>query len=350
MDRRTQRLPDQTLFENKIAVGKFDYSWEPNPFDPPYIYVFGNTWYPAEVEPSVTYAVPGATEVKYVHDIVATPWGSMADFEFLYAIELDKFDWTWHPNPNDPPYIYVFGNQWYPAEIMPTLKYHVSGATEIKYMDEIATIAPKYSDHWHVLDTIEEFDYSWRPDPTDPPYIYVFGNQWMPPEVRPALEYHTPDAVERKYMAHPQARRRGNPENFVTHYPVEFDWSWEPEPGSPPYIYVFGNQWWSAEIMPTVEFHVPGATDRKYMDHPCAMLLDSNEHWTSLTDHDYKFDHSWRPDPGDPPYIYVFGNQWHRAEVMPTLQWTHPEANQATPVKYVESPTATLLQIGRAHV
>ena len=38
----------------------------------------------------------------------------------------------------------------------------------------------------------------------------------------------------------------------------DFDYTWYPHPKDPPYIYVFGNQHWSAEIMPTVEYNVPG--------------------------------------------------------------------------------------------
>ena len=277
MDRRTVRLPQKHLFTNKIAVGEFDYSWEPNPFDPPYIYVFGNTWYSAEIEPSVEYHVPGATERKYVSDIVARPWGVMADYEFLHDIELDKFDWTWHPNPMDPPYIYVFGNQWHTAEIMPTLKYHQPGATELKYMD-------------HPRATLPE-------NPNRPWYNVVES---------------------------------------------DMDYSWVPDPGDPPYIYVFGNQWWPAEKMPTIEYRMPGATERKYVDYPRAQLLSDCKYWTSLTDHRYTFDYSWQPDPGDPPYRYVFGNQWHSAEIMPTVSWLHPESTEETPTKYLDWPRAEL--------
>jgi hypothetical protein len=75
-------------------------------------------------------------------------------------------------------------------------------------------------------------------------------------------------------------------------------------------IYVFGNQWWPAEKMPTVEYTVPGATDRKYMSWPRAQLLPDHTNWTipdniAWTD----VDTSWAPDPGDPPYRYQFATQ-----------------------------------------
>ena len=318
MDKQTTRLPQKDLFKIKIAVAKFDYSWEPNPFDPPYIYVFGNTWYPAEQEPSVEYHVPSATEIKYVSDIVATPWGVMADYEFLYDIEDDKFDWTWHPNPNDPPYIYVFGNQWHSAEIMPTLKYHQPGATELKYMDHPrAKLIERHDNHWHTIEDCE-WDYSWIPDPGDPPYIYVFGNQWHSAEVMPTITYTVPGATERKYVDTPRARLLddmmywGNRSEHRYH----FDYSWKPDPGEPPMIYVFGNQHWPAEKMPTVEWSHPDITEDsavKYMDYPTATLLPNETLWSVPANvKQEQVDYTWVPDPGEPPYIYQFATQWQK--------------------------------------
>jgi hypothetical protein len=231
---------------------------------------------------------------------------------------------------------YVFGNQWNEGVLEPTVTYS-TGGTETKFVNDIvAKIAPNYGDQWRVLDKIEEFDYSWRPNPTDPPYIYVFGNQWLSPEVRPALEYHVAGATERKYMTHPQARRRGNPELFEQLYPADFDWSWEPDPGSPPYVYVFGNQYHSAEVMPTVTYTVPGAAERKHMDVP-AVLKPCNDHWRQLVPCEWHY--TWRPEPGSPAYIYVFGNQWWAAEKMPTMEYHMPGATER---KYMTVPVARL--------
>ena len=91
--------------------------------------------------------------------------------------------------------------------------------------------------------------------------------------------------------------------------------------------------------MPTVEYHVPGATERKYMIRPQAQLQEQhNKQWHILID--CEFDYSWVPDPDDPPYIYVFGNQWHRAEVMPTVEY---HVDGATERKFMPYPRAKLL-------
>jgi hypothetical protein len=88
------------------------------------------------------------------------------------------------------------------------------------------------------------------------------------------------------------------------------DYSWVPDPGDPPLIYVFGNQWWPAEIMPTVEYRVPGATESKYVSWPRASLLSDSSNWTVPDSVDPTgVDFSWVPDPGEPAYIYQFATQ-----------------------------------------
>ena len=404
MDMQATLLPNKTNWEKLATLSGFDYSWVPDPLEPPYIYVFGNQHYPGTIMPTLKYTVPGATQEKFVDAPIAKLAKSMANWEILEDIDLDAWDWSWVPNPRDPPYTYVFGNQWNPPEykasvryvvpgaievkymdrrtqrlpqpklfrfniavadfdyswepnpfdppltyvfgnqwnsavLEPTVVYNVEGATEIKYIDDIiAQVAPD-STNWETLDEIESFDYSWRPNPTDPPYIYVFGNQWLTPEQRPAIQYHVPSATQIKYIDEPKAQRVGNPERFITHTDCKFDYSWEPDPGSPAYNYVFGNQWWPAEVMPTVEYGMPGATETKFVSEPSAKLLEHHDHhWHTLVD--CEWDYSWQPDPGDPPLIYVWGNQHWPAVKMPTVEY---HVAGATERKYMDEPVAKLL-------
>ena len=318
----------------EIAQDEWDWTWVPNPKDPPYIYVWGNQWNPPEFKASVKYVVPGATDVKYMDRRTRRlPQPQL----FGHNLAVSKFDYSWEPNPFDPPMMYVFGNQWNSAVLEPTVVYN-AGGTEIKYVDDIVATLAQDITAWELLDDIRQFDYSWRPNPTDPPYIYVFGNQWLTPEQRPALRYCVPGATEIKYMDHPRAYRNGDPTRFVQHYPADFDWSWEPDPGSPPYNYVFGNQYYSAEVMPTIEYHMTGATERKYMDIAAQLLPNHDNHWHTLVD--CEWDYTWRPEPGSPPYIYVFGNQWWPAEKMPTVEY---HMSGATDRKYMPGPVAKLL-------
>jgi hypothetical protein len=323
MESRTQRLPQPEQFKNKLPIDQFDYSWEPNPFDPPFTYVFGNQWNQASLEPTVEYHVPGATEIKYIDDLVATVAPLMTNWEILDDVK--QFDYSWRPNPFDPPYRYVFGNQWMAPEQRPAVCYVAPGAEEIKYMDE-----PKAQRHGDPdrFDTHYdcEFDYSWEPDPGSPPYRYVFGNQWYPAEIMPTVEYAVAGATERKFMSEPRARLLPSSGNWITHCVADFDYSWQPEPKSPLYIFVFGNQHWPAQKMPTVEYHMPGATERKYMDRPRAVLVPDKQLWGIPEEVDENnIDFSWVPDPGNPPYIYHFGTEF---QMSVGLTYTVPGATE----------------------
>ena len=323
MEQRTQRLPQPELFEYRLPVAEFDYSWEPNPFDPPMTYIFGNQWNPAVLEPTVVYTVSGATETKYIEDIRATLAHNLTNWKLLDEIE--RFDYSWRPNPTDPPYCYVFGNQWLSPEQRPALQFEVAGATEIKYMDEPKALRignpDRFTTHYDCA-----FDYSWEPDPGSPPYIYVFGNQWWSAEVMPTVEYTVLGATERKFMSEPIAQLAESPDSWYGLYKCEFDYSWKPDPGSPPYIYVFGNQWYTAEIMPTVEYHMLRATERKYVDYNTAQLLPMMERWTVPEEIDQtNIDFSWSPHPKDQPYIYHFGTE-HQMSI--GLTYTVPGATE----------------------
>ena len=401
VDIQHRRLPDKAAWKFLEPVASFDWSWHPDNTEPAYNYVFGNQHWPATEMPTIVYKMPDATSDKFMDVLVARLWACMGNWEICEDIDDAAWDWSWVPNPNDPPYIYVFGNQWNPPEFKASLKYHVEGATEVKYMDRRTTRLPqpelfrhniavskfdyswepnpfdppmtyvfgnqwnsavleptviynaggdeiKYVDDiiatvaqdasaWQLLDDIESFDYSWRPDPTDPPYIYVFGNQWLTPEQRPALQYAVPSATQIKYMDHPRAQRRGDHTRFIQHYPADFDWSWEPDPGSPPYNYVFGNQYYSAEVMPTVEYRMPDATEYKYMDIAAQLMPNHNNYWHTVIDCEWNY--TWRPEPGSPAYIFVFGNQWWPAEKMPTVEYHMPGATER---KYMTGPVAQL--------
>ena len=334
-------LPSRVIPENfqTLVDCEFDYSWVPHPWDPPYIYVWGNQHYSGTVMPTVTYTVPGATEHRFMDFPVAALKESRTNWQACESIDEDKWDWSWRPDPTEPPYVYVWGNQWNPAEFKASVEYRVPGATERKYMMQRTVRLPAPLNFAHNM-AVSKFDYSWEPNPFDPPYIYVFGNQWNSAVLEPTVVYTVPGATEIKYVDDVVATVPQSPADFVQHHDADFDFSWRPNPFDPPYIYVWGNQWHSAEIMPTVEYPVPGATERKYMSEPCAQLPERHtNHWNTIEDCDW--DYSWVPDPGDPAYIYVFGNQWHSAEIMPTVTYTVPGATER---KYMDMPRAVLPQ------
>ena len=176
----------------------FDFSWKPHPHDTPYIYVFGNQWWPANKMPTIEYHVPGATELKYMEQPQAR-LPPQHDYHWHTLVDC-KWDYSWTPDPGDPPMIYVFGNQWHLAEKMPTVTYSAPGATQYKYMSwPRAKVMPNTA-RWTVPNTIDPdtVDYSWIPDPGDPPMIYQFATQH---QKTGGPIYTSPGATEIKYLA-----------------------------------------------------------------------------------------------------------------------------------------------------
>lgn len=260
----------------------------------------------------------------------------------LDLIDHSKFDFSWHPDPADPPYIYKWGCKYFPAQLKHVLEYHVDGATDAKYMNTIVELIPE-EDRWVEVQAIDKhtFDMTWRPDPREPPYIYTWGNKHISAELKPTLEYHAPGATERKYMDNtvgvlPEWDRWEIPDTVSEH---EFDFSWRPNPHDPDFIYEFGTQW---QTNGGPCYVIPGATEIKYVDDQKAVSLPCMDNWvydSSEIDVD-SFDFSWHPDNTEEPYIYVFGNQWYPAEEMPTVRYV---MGDATEVKYVHSQVAKLV-------
>jgi len=259
-------------------------------------------------------------------------------------IDQTKFDFSWHPDPTDPPYIYKWGSKFAPAQLKTCLEYHVEGATRIKYMTSIVELLPD-TDRWIEHQAIDKtkFDMSWRPDPMDPPFIYIWGNKYIEGTLRPTLEYRVPDAIHTKYMPDlisvlPEYDR------WVEVQAVDkskFDFSWRPDPREPAYIYTWGNKYIDAEFIPTLEYHCEGATERKYMTND-VVVLPQYDRWVEVQAVDKsKFDFSWRPDPREPAYIYVWGNKYIEGTLIPTLEYHCPDA---TKVKYMTNDVVVLPQ------
>ena len=336
-----KKIPDKSKFTilEDYKIKDFDYSWHPDDTEEPYIYVFGNNQYPAEIMPTIEYRVLGATKVKYINDIVATLDIDMSNWVITQPVDETKFDFSWVPNPKDPPYIYRWGNKYISNRYKPTVEYHVPGATEIKYMDDSVEVLPEW-DRWEIPDNIDKnsFDFSWRPDPLEPDLIWQFGTQW---QKTGGPRYVAEGATEVKYIDTLLAKRLPDKSKFTILIPItDFDYSWHPDDSEEPYIYVFGNQWNVATLEPTIEYHVEGATQRKYITDIVAKVAPYTEGWTNVEDVE-KFDYSWRPNPTDPDYIYVFGNKQYDGTIMPTVTLTK---GNGTEYKYISDIVATLAQ------
>jgi hypothetical protein len=337
MDEQVPVLPewDRWKIVQKIDMNSVDFTWRPDPKEPPFTYVFGNELYDAVKMPTIIYNMPDGPEVKYMGNLKAKLAPNVEKFRVLIPIDNDSFDFAWLPDPDEPPYIYTWGNQWNSAEIEPTVEFHVEGATQRKFMDARATVLPDMS-RWLEIQEVDKskFDFSWRPDPTSPPYIYTWGNKWIDAELRPTLEYHCEGAVEPKYMSNdvpvtPESDRWKILQKIL---PDSFDFTWRPDPREPPYTYVFGNELYDAIKMPTIMYNMPDGPETKYVHDITAKLAGNRSLYEHLEDAELE-DYSWVPDPDSPPYIYAWGNQWNKPEDKISIQISVPGA---TEYKYME--------------
>lgn len=249
------RLEDKIHWNNTDF--DFDYSWHPDPTDPPYIYQFGTQW---QKTGGPRYVVPGAREIKYVNsprvikNSIDSCW-EIPDAEFA------DFDYTWHPDSTEQPYIYQFATQ---HQKTGGPKYVVPGATEIKYVDEVrikthrvatgivvvkhtnnmpemntdipiietsrfisnylgtlTRVLSKIQDHeyvWVVCDLCDytNFDFSWHPEIWQNTMLHVFPSNEQ--KFGDTFFVHIPSFLERAREI--EVLEWFNPLNFVQEKPV----------------------------------------------------------------------------------------------------------------------------------
>jgi len=337
MDQVIELLPEWDRWKINYSIDKstFDFSWRPDPKEPPYIYVFGNKQYSAEKMPTVEYYCAGANQIKYMDQVIEL----LPDWDCWKELELtDKstFDFSWHPDPTEPPFIYRWGCKYYPVEEKHVLEYRVPDATDIKFMDQVVELLPEW-DRWKELELVDKnkFDFTWRPDPKEPAYIYKWGCKYFSVEEKAVLEYHVPDATDIKFMDQviellPEWDRWKELELIDK---SAFDFTWRPDPKEPAYIYKWGCKYFPVEEKHVLEYHVEGATEIKFMDELVELVPEWDKWKVNYSVDKSTFDFSWRPDPKEPPYIYVFGNKQYSAEKMPTIEYRISGADQ---IKYMD--------------
>jgi hypothetical protein len=333
---KATRLPNKTnsCWNVKYDIADFDWSWHPDDTDTPYIYLFGNQWHAAEVMPTVEYTMAGATEIKYVHSSVATLAPVMENWKIPDYLDTSTFDFSFRPEPESPLYIYEFATQWQKTG---GPQYVMHGATEVKYIDIQKAKRLPCIDNWEILESIDEskFDFSWHPDDTAPALIYAWGNQWNKSVDKVSVQYVVPGATMYQYMDE-NSIRQADKSNWIydgAEIDAEaFDFSWQPQVEDQPYIYQFGTQWQKTGGPRYITLGANSSSPVKYIDTRIikAKRLPNRSRFTVLGGAKVKdFDWSWHPDDSSPPYIYQFGNNWYPAEEMPTVEYRVEGATEA---------------------
>jgi hypothetical protein len=297
-----------------LDTTNFDFDWRPEPYDRPYTHQFGTQH---QKTGGPRFVIPESEGIKYQYHQIAKKLPDNDNRCYRNLVSNINFDYSWHPDDTEPPFIYVFGNQWYDSTTMPTVQYRVKGATDKKYIDTIkATLLPEIEKWYRPAGLNEDsFDYSWRPSPHEPNLIHQFGTQWQ----KTGGPRYKPDNAEIiKYNDTQIAIRLSNfkrwtiPESI---YLDSFDFSWHPDDTEPPYMYEFGTQW---QKTGGPIYSVRDATIKKYCDAQSSIRIPMPKKFRvieSISD----FDYSWHPDETEEPYTYVFGNEYFPPENMPTV-------------------------------
>jgi hypothetical protein len=261
----------------------FDFLWEPVPWESHQRHVWPSQWQ----KDSGTYLVPkqGYIDTNYRTDLIVPVNKQGEQWNVPENLEVNGFDYTWHPDYTEPPYIYQFGTQWQKTG---GPQYVVPGATEIKYVQHPRVQKITVDTYWQIDDNVEyvDFDYTWHPDPTEPPYIYQFGTQW---QKTGGPRYRVPGATEIKYVQ--QSNVKVVPKATAV---VEID-------------HLDGN---AGQIPNTVK-------QVRYFDNYRDTLIriaknckDQYEYvWVCSSICDYNgFDFSWHPEAWQSTMLHVFGS------------------------------------------
>jgi hypothetical protein len=229
----------------------FDFLWEPKPWESHQQHVYASQWN----KDSGTCLCPkaGYTDTQYHAGMIAI---RKPCFDNWDRTDVEGFDYSWHPDPTEPPFIYRFGTQWQKTG-GPT--YTVSGAVNVKYVAENRVRKTSVDEYWDNLD-YKDFDYTWHPDSTEGPHIYQFGTQW---QKTGGPQYVMPGATVVKYVSEPRCTKTDVDNNWIIPAGVgDFDYTWHPDSSEPPMNYQFGTQW---QKTGGPLYQVEGATETKYV-------------------------------------------------------------------------------------
>ena len=290
---RQSRTSHYWFIYSGYNYSQIDFDYVPVPWETAHVHVWPSQWHQY-----------GGVYLANRHTVKNREWNFHREIvrslpnedNWNTLVPIEKFDYSWRPHPYDPPYIYVFGNQWHSGERMPTVEYVVKGATEHKYIHEPQAVLPQTQDNWTVYEDAElDFDFSWCPDPYDPPYIYVFGNQHWEAERSATIEYTVPGATERKYVGEIRAELgeldiffidRGNEKSQV-----RFD------------MLSVGHKVtrvrYANSMFETIQRCVNRATTSRF--------------WVVSSDYNYEeFDFAWHPEPWQQSMTHVFASQHNK--------------------------------------
>ena len=179
-----------------------------------------------------------------------------------YLADYSRWDWLWEPVPWQSHQQHAWASQW--QKDSGTYLVPKQGGVDVNYhAAPIITRLPAESNWTMPHRSIEAWDTSWHPDPTEPPMVYQFGTQH---QKSGGPVYTVPGGQDIKYVTAPRATVTSRDDCWLVPPGVDvnsFDWTWHPDTTEQPYIYEFGTQ---HQRTGGPKYVVPGAVDTKFAE------------------------------------------------------------------------------------
>lgn len=193
----------------------FNFNWLPDSWDRHRLHVFGDQWqrygYTFFVRKNVVRDCP---DVKNIIQFQEEQQCQRLPHPHLFSIpenvDIATVDTTWHHNVLEPEFTYHFPSQHQRASGVT----YGQGPNKFSTAFVVSTLAT--TTNWTVPDDVEDVDYTWHPDPTQPPFIYEFATEYQKTS---GLLYTVPGATEKKYTSLTRkVKRRANTEVYLVDF------------------------------------------------------------------------------------------------------------------------------------
>lgn len=143
----------------EVNAEHVDFSWHPNPLDPPYVYHFGSEY---QVSIGLTYTVPGATEMKFAGPVDSNAIGVLE----IFFIDKSNASAEQRYNKLAEKYQNIRRVR-YANTIMDTIKRCINKTSTNKF--------------WVISseNVYDDFNFEWHMEPWQTYMTHVFGSQWQ---------------------------------------------------------------------------------------------------------------------------------------------------------------------------
>ena len=225
-------------------------------------------------------------------------------------VDINTFDFSWHPDPTSPPQIY----QW--ADNGP--RYTVLGATDVVYMertdDTVIIVVNQYKIKTTIEDLISEhpnevfwainpdlnydkFDFSWRSNEENFRHINVFGNEYS-------------KNTQTYYINGPMYMMGYRELNYIEDKSIQID-------SNLSMFFIDKTNRESNERFNELKLRYPQLQKTRYLNswvetiNRCIIKSETKLFWILNSELDYTdFEFNFYPSPWQMKMVHVFGTQW----------------------------------------